>query len=89
MHESGGGGSYSETTYIWIFSSKEEVLEEAENNFDNEHNRDRECILCENNQCKKQMLKELKKKKWAEIECTDFEPVVIQIWSNKINLASI
>lgn len=85
MHESRGGGSYSETTYIWFCSTKEEVLGVAENYFDDEHNRDEECGQCENDNCKKRMLEELGKDKCAEIECTDFEPVFIQIWSKKIN----
>lgn len=85
IHESGGGGSYHEYSWIYVCDNIKSVIKYAEDYFDTEHNRDNECEDCINNGCLEEMLTSLKINQYANIQCSDYEGAIIEIWDKKIN----
>lgn len=84
INESGGGGSYHLVSWLYASTSKKELIDDALEYFNNEHNRDNECSECINDKCKQNLINDLKKKYYTEFDCSDYEPAYIRIWSSVI-----
>ena len=80
FRESGGGQSYHERVDIYFRSSFEEIIEDAENYFDTEHNREDECDECrENDRCRVKMINDLKTLGKTGISCSCYEGCLMNI----------
>jgi hypothetical protein len=84
IHENGSGQSYHGSSWIYVCTDIESVIEHALDYFDSEHNRNGECNNCASGKCRKEMVKSLKKNNYACIECTDYEGASIETWNKKI-----
>jgi hypothetical protein len=88
INESGSGGSYHEIDFIYLETEFDDALEHSIDYFENEHNRDSECELCQDdpNFCKNKLVDDLKQG-YSEIETSCYEGAGAMIY--KISLPPI
>ena len=79
FHESGGGGSYHDVTYLYFCSNLSTAIEDANNYMESEHNIDNDCEACRNDACYDKLVKELSQDLCSTIETSLYEPVTFHI----------